>query len=1771
MMKISSFHKTLCLALLAMLPVMGRADDVFRHYVGFANKAGDYEVIDSTADCFRQKTYVYHYYFPIPKGESSILTLPISNYNDPNRQGDPLEPRGYFRWYNYDTDYQSKNISIPTENEATTKLKEMTDSRGKSKGLVAYDIRVNATYKTVGVKYTRPNDDSWTGETVACDVSRYIDGCAADNFQHEPTLSIRYIFHILPAEKFADDMEQALLNGVGSKVNDLTYEDNKEISVGFKDTGSTMALRLNLNDYHHYYFHPVTNTTVTTHHVYYTNEKNKFLKSQFDEKTVLQANNIMWRFYNAGKTLCHTEWRGGRFFDISLSKLNGFSGWYTLDNQQVAASKNPKFGYGSRVYVVAYACANGNSKLCPIANFAITFYNHYPMTGSQLHVHSLNTRLVNYLDTHYRSVATISFDNDNDEMNLVAPTNPNDNQSRLPSKWSKRSYGFVYRDLIPQSAPGTDNSNHFHTQHSPVHGEFGLYKSANVRGISGAGMSYTNGYVWWTNNRLYDRTYEATNGAQYGHFLYIDAADESRQIAEADFKANLCAGSQVIFSAAIADMTAGGSNAVKPEVMFKLYGVHYDQNNNETDRKLLHSFSTGYLLGNTDDYNTGKWYQAYGKMILPKESGVNNYEDFKIVVDNYCKSTSGADYAFDDLRIYTKASKIDVLQSTPICPDVDTNKYPTAPATVKLKLRGLQENMTALAEHAKEKKLYYRFMNADGTPATGVNYGTKEQPNTQWGVTTIYNEVDTTRQVDSKPMYETINDETYVTLANRYFNLKANQEYYLSLAFDNDSIQDKNLLEWGKPDDVCSLYSEHFQMVQQKVVVTNANGDIVTSVTIPCDENATPKYDIQAQLQTVDQNNGGSINLKGVLFNWYVDDEKEARVKNSAVFENIPLSPGVHTIHVRPVDNLESIEQGGVSYEICLDEMSFKLRVVKNGPGLTFGMDNVTYPANYPRTVRLGLPQVRALAQQEAQGKGGYFLIPVSGKSFVADNSTKLDFVEEAGKNEKDNAHLTKVMYLSATNDPWYTNRLGENLKLATLEHDYIARNSNYLGVKFMPQTNQAAADSSTDVQLHEGYWYEGILIYREDGTKGTTVLCAGESYLRFEVVPEYVTWTPTASNKMSAAWNNDQNWMRSTSQEIYKKSGYTDYVSPNAYVPMKFTKVTIPNLSGLYFPDLGYMAYQSGTGIAIKLSNPKGDAATTNIQYAMMAKWNAVRDDHDLTAEGNLACEPWYGNTCDQIYFKPGGELLDQCYLIYNKAWVEKEMKPNTWYALTSPLQDTYAGDMYVPKATGRQETEAFEPIRFSEADNNRVTSPVYQRSWDDKDAQEISLSELGDATQTSHPAYDYSGTDISFDEQNLTAVSANWSHVFNQVNKKYDAMKGFAIKMGDKYTTDATTPTVLMRLPKADQSYTYYNKAQSGSAITATIDKAHAYRLVVNEDQQENALGKMILPLVQFSNGNTYYLVGNPYMATMSMYKFIKANPAVSPTFYVYENGTLRLYDKKLDMSTSTYEPKNDVTIAPMQAFFIRLADGQTADQINFTSAMTIDREVKGGNQTRTLAATTRLLTLRATAQGYGSEARVVLSAGASADYDAQEDAQLLYDSNLKDVPTVYTVAGSQAVAVNSVPEIRWLPLGVMTEQSQPVTLSVKGAATLGSTLYLYDAATKQYQEIRDGEDLHIVANEHGRYFLTQTRNTTSIDEAERPDEQVKVFSPVAGMIVVSAIEPEIERVDVYTLDGKKVMSQNMGAATSVNLQVPSAYYIVKVHVSTLPEAITRKIAVR
>ena len=330
---------------------------------------------------------------------------------------------------------------------------------------------------------------------------------------------------------------------------------------------------------------------------------------------------------------------------------------------------------------------------------------------------------------------------------------------------------------------------------------------------------------------------------------------------------------------------------------------------------------------------------------------------------------------------------------------------------------------------------------------------------------------------------------------------------------------------------------------------------------------------------------------------------------------------------------------------------------------------------------------------------------------------------------------------------------------------------------------------------------------------------------------------------------------------------------------------------------------------------------------------------------------------------------------------------------------------------------------------------------------------------------------------------------------------------------------------------------------------------------------------------------------MATLSMYKFLKANPSLQSSFYVYEDGALKLYNK-LDMSTTTYESKNDVKISPMQSFFVRLNDGQSASQLNFTSAMTVDREVFGGVKTASDEGQDQVsLTLTAaSASGYSSRSKVVLDANASEDYDEAEDAQLLYDAQLKEVPVVYTVACDEAVALNSLPSIDWMPLGVVgassdvesgdvgsSANSASVLLAIDGISRLSSPLYLYDAATRKYQEIKDGEEVKVQANEHGRYFLTQTRSTTGIENAEMGESDVKIYSPGRGLIVVSKVSaPLLNKVEVYTLDGRLVATRKAEGAVSVSIPVVSTassqeVYIIKVSMLDTQATITRKLSLR
>lgn len=1750
----------------------------FKHYEGHANTALDENGMQQTAE--------WEYYVYIKEDNEQVeLVLPFDKYENEIGSGSPLEPQGYFRWYDFKTDEASTSIK-PNEGPGAKTLLHNIKSGRIDYGLFAFNLPQLPVSKNVGVTYTAPagaSSEGWAGEDIACDVSRYIDGLDATKtyLVHEPTLSIRYIFHIRSAKQLADDIMNTAIGNNPKRAGYRTYEDGKYLTVGMKDNSSTVTLRLDLSDATKYYFHPLVDGVYKkndssegfTNRVYYVDEKDKLVESNFDKNKLCKATKIEWWAYDKTKTYCRnlgTETK--RFFDLSMGNLNG-DDWKPAS--MTGPNKSFTFGYGDPVYIVAYAMDDEDHR-CPIANFDVRFMNNHPMTKDEITKAGLNNRLISYLDEHYKmATKPITFDDDDVEQTVAAPTSPDDNQDRLPSKWDRRAYSFVYRDLIEYDA-----TNYYGLKtigHSPLHGDYCLYKSANVAGISGVAYLQPNhGYLWWDGGTLYDKTYEMTNGSQYGHFLYVDASDESRKIAAADFTADLCTGQQLIVIAGVADMTIART---KPQIMFKLFGVNKDVNGEIVDKHLIHSFSSGDFSKNLDSNKTATWYQIYGKITLQKEENVEKYSDFRLEIDNYCKDTEGADYAVDDIRMYLAPAKVQVIQEKPICDGAATGN-------IKLKIRAIHETLNAILGH-NDTKIYFRFVDEDGKPVnTDYSYTLKDittgktstVPGTEYGTVDVYDSEEKCKnfEIDGTNMIEVDSEgETYIVISNKEFSLTTGKKYYVSVSTEDPANGNAN---WGAPAELCSLYSSWFEMVSQHPVITDTDGKIVTDYKIPCDAGDDYEIKIKGQLVTTDPNTGGKITLDGVKFIWYLDGTGKENKLNTVASNEITIFKKKitlgenHQIFMKPEGNdndgyIEYTAPNGKKYLLCPSAIPVPLRVMKDGPQLNFGFNDVDYPFNdgsYEASLRIGLPQLKKLKDTK-----GFLQIPlhsVSYQSSVADKT--LTFIGN------DNNATDKV-YVATTNDPLW-NAEGAKLlstPVATLSSSTLAEvksDKQYtLDLKF-----------SDDVlkNFHEGYYYELRFAFEQKAAAtGSASNCPGESYLKLKIVPEFVTWTPTADGGMNANWNNDANWHRSSSAELYDDD-YTDYQTYgsstsaaasaskieiptlNSYVPMKFTKVTIDNLKGLPFPDLGNVVYRSTNQIATKLTNGKGNEATKYIQYDIMAFWDEAATEKGLEA-GNLKCEKFYGNTCHQIYFKPQGELRDQCYLIYDKAWVEKELEPNKWYTMASPLQYIYAGDMYVPASNGRQETKAFTDITFDTDVYSRSKYPVYQRAWMKSDVKEIT-------PKSDYPASHYPSVAAP---ENVVMNLGYWSHVYNKVDESYAAdgtFGGFSIKAGNALLPKDQTKKALLRLPKADMEYQYfdYNGTENSSSKTpVTKDPKGHGKLLVAFNNEEKHLAEKTQSLGT-DNNSGFYLVANPYTCSISMAKFFEGNSGLQNAIWIVEKGEVKAI-------SNAELGKQNYAIQPTQSFFVKKKEGEMVENVRFTSTMCIDRTITPGlrmasDYVKSIEATTE------NSSGQISKARIALRPEASADYDDQEDVDLLYDQNLKDVPQVYTVAGNEAVAVNAVPELSWIPLGIVSQQAEEVSLTLKGVNKLDAPVYLYDAASASFTELHEGEAVKVKAGDHGRYFLTQTRTSTGIDrmEAEEQSAPVKVYSPAAGMIVVSALGSEkLDRVQVFTLDGKMVHSYQLPDKQRMILRVPSGIYIVKASTQSCAQAKGQKISVR
>lgn len=1747
--------KRLLLQLLAMMALTAAPSSVYAQNLGFHKEGQSGLPLDSRG---MQQTAEWHYYYYLPTNSNTMeLELPFDGWGKSSTND--LEPYGWIRWYDYTTDLKSNRLTVYSSSTSLNSLKDYTSQ--KDIGLIAGTLR-NSARDYAGVKYNKPTGADavdWAGETIACDVSRYNDYSFqrvnigtkynpkyTNRVEKEPTLSIRYIFHIKSAAYLAKRIKDALCDH--SRAADLTLEDNKRIVFGAKDANANMTLRTNMKNSggQSYWFYPLRTTKGKS--VYPTTESQKITAADFNT-TMKQANKIVWIVYNEDKTKFCQLSSTTQFCDLTINALKNAT-WYNVSND-AKTSKPTDIGFEQTVYVVAWA-ANGDY-MCPVANFEVFIHKGYPKTKDELTADGDVDRTLSYFEEKYERQMDISFDDDNPDLTLDAPTTPENNMSHKPSDFKSRAYGFTYADLADYDYY-YDGSTPHHSK-SPIHGDYGLYKSGNLRGIS---YDNENGYQWWAagSPTIYDRTHAKTSGKQYGHFLYVDASNESRQIASADFKANLCTGSQLIFSGAVAEYTAS-YNATAPQVMFRLYGINKDENGNVTDQKLIQSFSSGDFKTNTKSHEYGKWYQIYSKQVLQKSAAADNYTDFRIVLDNMCQNTKGADYCIDDLCLYTQTSKLDVLQNKPLCPN--ETGYETAPDDITLKLRGIYETFQAMVNQ-KESKLFYRICDATGKKVDNIDYD-GDGKSDDYGIALIpesYNAgyVLPSAAADGKtnvPMFENDNSgNRCLVIANRNFNIVPGKDYYFSIAYpseDNPNVPGK----WGESTDVCSTYSGIFQVVEQNIKLTDKNSNVLTALRVNCNTN-TPTVEVIAKIETADPVNGGKVTIDNVKFDWFLSkpnaenelyttagllealhayrkaypsynglytgfsgvnytqytllkkyvDSKQLILNASNTMGNRTFATdemGLYKIAVIPVQTTATIN--GHEYEICADPMLVDLRVVTDGPNINLGFSDVIYP-NDARTVRVGLPQIKAIADNN-----GALNLPMTG----IEGATSVEMINGA------------QVFISNTNDPDF-NSTKQVIGVVTANDNTIYRTDKTVGIRF---------NSNADKILKEGYWYEINFSYVN--ADGSTASCPGETFIKMCIVPEYATWN-SSPRTASTNWNDDNNWLRSTKAEIFKDS-YTDYNTTTAFMPMKFTKVTVANQKdkGKVYPNLDEISYRSN-GIA-------SSTKMKSFAYDFVAKWSDTADGSD-NGNGTFSCETWAGNFCDQIYFKPEAELLYANYLTYNKAYVEKELTPNTWSIMSSPLQQTYAGDLYVPKNNGQEMSEAFKPMTYDENVNDRSAYPVYQRSWDGN-AQEV----MGNVTNYSA---NHDGTvDVTTDNE-LSINSGYWSHVYNKVDEQYTKGQAFAVKAGDKYTAGAqgANATAVIRLPKADTQFSYYD-SESQKPVNVTVSRdANSYRMLQGDVAGDKTMA-MIQPLKEnLHRDNRYHLVGNPYTSSLSMYRFLKANTAFENSIWTLDNGVMKTHSVPVDLD---YDKKTDVIVNPTQAFFVKVKEGETAPaNVTFNAMMLINKDVTPGEKALIIRPTVTLTTVNGERS---SQSELIVNDEASREYVEGEDVEMLGEGNIAEIAQVYSVAGSQAVALNASDDINWMPVGVVAPKSKDIDVNISLNSKMlikmnneGSQLFLFDATTKTFSEIKDGMTVKMMANDHGRYYITNqsSLNTTDINT-------IDCFSPTENTIVVATLKGDMKRVMVYDISGALVTSNHSVNGGRCQLNVPKAgIYVVK-----------------
>lgn len=792
------------------------------------------------------------------------------------------------------------------------------------------------------------------------------------------------------------------------------------------------------------------------------------------------------------------------------------------------------------------------------------------------------------------------------------------------------------------------------------------------------------------------------------------------------------------------------------------------------------------------------------------------------------------------------------------------------------------------------------------------------------------------------------------------------------------------------------------------------------------------------------------------------------------------LHDGLNLV-VKPIQTLVPPSGSGISDEqwaqVCWEYIPLILNANGSAPKMHAGFEEVKYPTDdYNPGLRIGLQQIEEATDDENKS--------------LRINLREAQVVTTGASLGKINRDGLDQIFLINSDDPQYkdlftsTDLEATSLPIGTVEDMHVNTqdmSTSYMDVRFNLDEQKISGDRSFTFNPREGYTYTFSTYFEEknsDSNSGDIYnTCYGSFPIDMKVVPEYLVWQGGATSN----WNNDANWKRADAKDLKNTDGtYTDNAentTDKGFVPMLFSNVIMPKDSKaeLYIAGFG----DGGNGW-VNTSRPDYmELPTENIQYDLMA----------YEKDGALTTQRYRVNICRDIHFEPGAQMLHAEQLLYNKAWTDVEITPGQWTAVSTPLQGVVAGDWYAPTATGRQETEYFKDINFTDGGYNRLNPAVYQRSW----STGANIVEDGGGT-----------TPVSF--------ATEWSSAYNDASVPYVAGGGFSIK------GVTSNSSLLFRFPKADTSY---------DVSTGTLSRTNAGKLLVSKmvDRSNPLLyvhPDVVSATLTPSADGKYLMVGNPFMAPLDVQAFVAANSDVLAQKYWIRS----------DLTTAavTYDgtrwSEGTSLIPPYSVFYVEAKTPSTATagvEVKFTADMQ-------QFETTSTDAGSQAASLKITAEAAeGSSSAAVRYAASASNGFGMEDAQMIsgLTGNADNAPQVYTVAGNTAVSVNQLKDAQRIPLGVTAADGSVVTLTFSGVAAVKDAA-LYDAELQSETPLYEGYQLTVNGSSYGRYFLIGkgSGTTTGISDVET-DDNVSVSSILPRQIVVTS-DAELRSVSVWSVSG-------------------------------------------